>query len=95
MLQRATYGYAQLFCGIAHSNPVDVTSEVHSRFGVGLRGVYLERHGGWLVVILALPSMLITKKFSPSLTELLDRARATLLPTTKPQKSCRDWSTDP
>jgi len=88
-------GMPSFFCGVAHSNPVGVTSEVHSRFRVGLRSVYLERHGGWLVVILALPGMLITRKFSPSLTKLLDRARATLLPTTKPQKSCRGLSTDP
>ena len=88
-------GMPSFVYGVTHSNPVGVTPEVHSRFRVGLRSVYLERHRSWLVIIFALPGMLIARGVSPSLTEIFDRARATLLPTTKPQKSCRGLLMDP
>ena len=74
---------------------LSVTSEVHSRFRVGLRCVYLQRHGGWLVDILALPGMLLARKISLSLTELFDRARAISLPMSKPRNSYGDSSMDP
>ena len=86
-------GMSSFFCGV-HSNHIGVISEVHPRFRIGLRSVYLERHGGWFVVILALPGTLIARKYSPSLTELFDRARVILLPTTKAQKSYGDSSMD-
>lgn len=78
-----------------HSHLIDVISAVYSRFGIGLRGVHLERHRGGLVNLLALPGMFMVRNVSLGPTELFDRARVILLLTSKPRKLCGGSLMDP
>lgn len=92
MLQKAIYGYVLLGIVTYHANEV---SEVYSRFGVGIRGIYFERHRSGLINLLSLPSAFIIRSFLSGLTECFDRVRAILLLMNKPRKSCWDSSMDP
>lgn len=74
--------------------PANGISEVYSRFGVGLRRIYLERHGSGLVNLLSLPSAFVAKGVLFGLTECFNRVRAILLLMNRLQKSCKDSSTD-
>ena len=72
----------------------DAVSEIYSRFRIGLRGVYLEQHRVWVVILHALPSTSVAGYVVCGVAEYSNRVRAILPLTNKRRKSCKDSLTD-